>query len=97
VWSGILGACRSRFEKAFCGQVMGRLSAESITALLELAKGTDGFLAELKSDPGRLGLETLLEEIVKLRRAKALGLPADLFGGFSDRLVASWGRGHIGG
>ncbi|MEV0972115.1 DUF4158 domain-containing protein [Microtetraspora glauca] len=31
-----------------------------------------------KSDPGRLGLETLLEEIVKLRRAKALGLAADL-------------------
>jgi len=86
----ILGACRARFEKAFCEQVTGRLSAESTTALGELAKGTDGFLAELKSDPGRLGLETLLEEIVKLRRAKALGLPADLFGGFSDRLVASW-------
>jgi hypothetical protein len=38
----------------------------------------------LKSDPGRLGLESLLEEIVKLRRARALGLPADLFGGYSD-------------
>ncbi|MEU5865474.1 hypothetical protein ABZ815_30190 [Nonomuraea sp. NPDC047529] len=43
-------------------------------ALWELATGEDGFLLELKSDPGRLGLETLLEEIVKLRRAKALGL-----------------------
>ncbi|WP_326821462.1 Tn3 family transposase [Streptosporangium sp. NBC_01756] len=32
----------------------------------------------------------LLEEIVKLRRAKALGLAVDLFGGYSDRLVASW-------
>jgi hypothetical protein len=86
----ILGACRARFEWSFCEQVTGRLSAESTAALLELAKGADGFLAELKSDPGRLGLETLLEEIVKLRRAKALGLVADLFGGFSDRLVASW-------
>jgi hypothetical protein len=47
-------------------------------------------LLELKSDPGRLGLETLLEKIVKLRRAKALGLPGDLFGGFCDKLVASW-------
>ncbi|MEV4166009.1 hypothetical protein [Nonomuraea dietziae] len=32
----------------------------------------------------------MLEEIRKLRRAKALGLAADLFGGCSDRLVASW-------
>jgi hypothetical protein len=35
-------------------------------------------------------LETLLEEIVKLRRTKALGLPADLFGGLSDKLVSAW-------
>ncbi|MFF4198080.1 DUF4158 domain-containing protein [Nonomuraea sp. NPDC001831] len=39
---------------------------------------------------GRLGLEALLEEIVQLRRAKALVLSGDLFGGYSDRLVASW-------
>jgi hypothetical protein len=86
----IMGACRARFEREFCLQVLDRLSADSARALWELATGEDGFLAELKSDPGRLGLETLLEEIVKLRRAKALGLPADLFGGFSDKLVASW-------
>ncbi|WP_030164024.1 Tn3 family transposase [Spirillospora albida] len=86
----IVRSCRARFERSFCEQVTARLSAGSVTALLELAKGIDGFLAELKSDPGRLGLETLLEEIVKLRRAKAIGLPADVFGGFSERLVASW-------
>ncbi len=86
----ILGGCRAWSEREFCLQVLGRLSADSARALWELATGEDGFLLELKSDPGRLGLETLLEEIVKLRRAKALGLPADLFGGFSDKLVASW-------
>ena len=86
----ILGGCRAGFEREFCLQVLGRLSADSARALWELATGEDGFLLELKSDPGRLGLETLLEEIVKLRRAKTLGLPADLFGGFSDKLVASW-------
>ena len=67
----ILGGCRTRFERTFCEQVTGRLSAESTEALLELATGADGFLQELKSDPGRLGLESLLEEIVKLRRARA--------------------------
>ena len=32
-----------------------------------------GVLAELKADPGRLGLETLLSEIAKLERLGALG------------------------
>ncbi|MGI5289757.1 hypothetical protein ACQEVF_41350 [Nonomuraea polychroma] len=86
----IVRAGRARFEREFCLHVLNGLSADSARSLWELATGEDGFLLELKSDPGRLGLETLLEEIVKLRRAKALGLPADLFGGYSDRLVASW-------
>ncbi len=46
-----------------------------------VAGGGRGFFAELKADPGRLGLETLLEEITKLSRVRAIGLPADLFGG----------------
>ncbi|WP_326640051.1 Tn3 family transposase [Streptosporangium sp. NBC_01755] len=86
----IAGAGRARFEREFCQHVLNGLSADSARSLWELATGEDGFLLELKSDPGRLGLETLLEEIVKLRRAKALGLAVDLFGGYSDRLVASW-------
>ncbi|MEV4075253.1 DUF4158 domain-containing protein, partial [Nonomuraea fuscirosea] len=86
----IVGAGRARFEREFCMHVLNGLSADSARSLWELATGEDGFLLELKSDPGRLGLETLLEEIVKLRRAKALGLAVDLFGGYSDRLVASW-------
>jgi hypothetical protein len=86
----IVRGCRARFERAFCEQVTGSLTAETTAALLELATGADGFLAELKSDPGRLGLETLLDEVVKLRRSKALGLPADLFSEFSDKLVTSW-------
>ncbi|MFI6517499.1 DUF4158 domain-containing protein [Spirillospora sp. NPDC050679] len=86
----IVGGGRARFEREFCLHVLNGLSADAARSLWELATGEAGFLLELKSDPGRLGLETLLEEIVKLRRAKALGLAADLFGGYSDRLVASW-------
>ncbi|TDD11166.1 DUF4158 domain-containing protein [Nonomuraea diastatica] len=81
----IVGAGRARFEREFCLHVLNGLSADSTRSLWELATGEDGFLLELKSDPRRLGLETLLKEIVKLRRAKALGLAADLFGGYSDR------------
>ncbi len=37
------------------------------------------FFTELKADPGKLGLETLLAEITKLMRVRAVGLPLDLF------------------
>jgi hypothetical protein len=36
-------------------------------------------LVELKTDPGPAGLESVLAETAKLRRLRALGLPADLF------------------
>ncbi|MCK2215311.1 hypothetical protein MF672_016165 [Actinomadura sp. ATCC 31491] len=86
----IAGAGRARSEREFSLHVLNGSSADSTRAPWELATGEDGFLQELRSDPGRLGLETLLEEIRKLRRARTLGLPADLLGGYSDRLVASW-------
>ena len=47
-------------------------------------------LAELKSDPGPLGLDTLLAEIGKLSTVRALGLTEAVFGDASDRIVAAW-------
>ncbi|MGW4801717.1 Tn3 family transposase, partial [Nonomuraea sp. NPDC004297] len=47
-------------------------------------------MQELKEDPGPLQLETLLAEIVKLERVKAIGLPAALFEGVSEKVVAGW-------
>ena len=52
--------------------------------------GGPGVLAELKEDPGQLGLETLFREVGKLRRVRAIGLPADLFADASEKLVAAW-------
>jgi hypothetical protein len=45
-------------------QTTGRLLGEAIDRLEELAAGR-GLLAELKADPGPLGLETLLSEVDK--------------------------------
>jgi Domain of unknown function (DUF4158) len=69
--------------------VRGRLSAESVEALdglLTPAKPSvaDGELAraplvELKADPGPASLESMLAEIAKLQRLRAIGLPSDLF------------------
>jgi Domain of unknown function (DUF4158) len=91
----ILGSARTRFEQQFCAQIRGRLPAEAITRLEELITGSDtadvsggrGFFAELKADPGRLGLETLLEEIAKLSRVREIGLNHPGFG--RDSLLGS--------
>ena len=47
-------------------------------------------LAELKSDPGTLGLDTLLTEIGKLATVRALGLAGAVFADTSNRIVAAW-------
>jgi TnpA family transposase len=97
----VLRSARVRFEQRFCAEIMARLTAEVIARLEELvvehgpgagevAGGGRGFFADLKADPGRLGLETLLEEITKLSRVREIGLPADLFAGYSERLVTAW-------
>lgn len=54
------------------------------------AGGRRGFLQELKEDPGSFQLDTLLAEIAKLGRVNAIGLPADLFEGVSEKVVAAW-------
>ncbi len=48
------------------------------------------FLQELKEDAGSFQLDTLLAEIVKLERVKAVGLPDDVFEGTSEKVVAGW-------
>ena len=47
-------------------------------------------LAELKADPVRVSLETLLREVDKLGSVRAIGLPDGLFGGVSEKLVEAW-------
>lgn len=48
------------------------------------------FFTELKADPGKLGLETLLAEITKLQRVRAVGLPPDLFNDVPDKRIELW-------
>jgi len=47
-------------------------------------------LAEQKSDPGALGLGTLLTEVGKLATGRALGLSEAVFADTSDWFVAAW-------
>jgi TnpA family transposase len=96
----IVGAAVAVFEQRFCAEILSRLAPGTIERLEELIAGESdglvrvgggrGLLNELKADPGRLGLETLLGEIDKLERIRGLGLAGDLFGGYSEKLVSAW-------
>ena len=45
-------------------------------------------LQQLRMDPGRVGLATMLEEMAKLRRIRELGLPDDLFSGLARKVLS---------
>ncbi|MFI7707351.1 DUF4158 domain-containing protein [Nonomuraea sp. NPDC049480] len=74
--------CR-RFEDAFAEQVRARLGP-IVCARLEELPGRPHVLAELKADPGPLGLDT----------ARSLGLGEAAFVEISDQIVAAWRDGQ---
>ncbi len=95
----ILGAAEAMSERRFTTRTAARLTPDAATRLRELitagdpdegADGGSGFLQELKADPGQPGLETLLGEITKLERVRAIGLPPGLFVDAPEKLVAAW-------
>ena len=91
----VLGSAQEAFDQQFTARTLSRLSVGAVARLEELvAEGGEddgpGMLAELKADPGRLGLETLLGELGKLERVRAVGLPDELFADVSDKVVAAW-------
>ena len=88
----IIGSARNMFDKAFCDRTVARLGTAQAAALESLVKdGSEtALLADLKSDPGQLGLETLLREIAKLELVRGLDLPSGLFEGVSPRIVELW-------
>ena len=79
----ILRSAQAAHDDAALQRVADRLDAgmrERLGALL--ADDGDGTAyARLAADPGRVGLESLLAEIAKLERLRALALPSDLLRG----------------
>jgi hypothetical protein len=91
----IVNSGRAQFERRFTTGIVERLPVVTIERLEQIAAPIEeppsasiGVLAELKSDPGRPSLNTVLEEIDKLERVIALGLPAGLFADCSEKLIA---------
>jgi TnpA family transposase len=88
----IVGAARASFERSFCTRTVERLQPDRVELLERLIHEASetGLLAELKADPGQLGLETLLREITKLNLVRTLNIPQDLFDDVSPRVVEAW-------
>jgi hypothetical protein len=92
----LLGAAAGAADRRFCAETVARLPqrvAASLDALAdEPAEGSAdrGLLAQLKADPGALGLETVLLEINKLAQVRSIGLPATLFADTSEKVLAAW-------
>lgn len=91
----IVGSAYRAFEMTFYETTFQRLDAaarEALDALLIDQPAIEGedepaTLHELRMDPGRVGVETMLTEIAKLRRIRRLGLPVDLFSHLSPKVV----------
>jgi TnpA family transposase len=81
-------------EQALTARVTGRLSPQSIAAIEALVDPDDpdgtAALALIKSVPGSVSLESMLTEIRKLRAARAVGLPHDLFADVAPKILAGW-------
>jgi len=99
--SRIIGSANRIADERFCTVTTSRLPAEVAQSLWGLiadaGKDADSedddepaFFTELKADPGKLGLETLLSEITKLKRVRAIGLPPDLFTDVAERRIVRW-------
>lgn len=93
----IVAAARTAATTAFCARTASRMAPETAQRLERLGRGDvdsvgdeRALLTEMKADPVRLSLETLLGEITKLERVRALGLAGDVFDGVSDRVIEAW-------
>ncbi|TCO55695.1 Tn3 transposase DDE domain-containing protein [Actinocrispum wychmicini] len=85
----VIASALRQHETAFAAEIAAALGPAGC-ARLQMLLTSEGLLAEVKADPGRLGLDTLLGEIGKLEAVRALALPRNLFADTSDRLVAAW-------
>lgn len=90
----IVRATRRRYEARVFDHVLSHLDEHMRHRLDELmGDGGEGTaFHRLRGDAGRIGLESLLEEIEKLRILRELGLPADILKPFHPDLIKRYKR-----
>lgn len=81
-------------EQAFLGTVYDRLTLDCCARLDEMLAGSSGeedfrasILTQLRSDPARSSLKTVLRELEKLNIINTLAMPPELFQGIPDKVI----------
>ena len=90
----LIRSARRRYEVQVFDQVLARLD-EATRRRLDalLGNGDDGAaFNRLRGDPGRIGLDSFLAEVEKLRAIRELGLPDDILKPFHPDLVKRYRR-----
>jgi len=90
----LVRAARRAHEEGVFQQVLAHLDDGMRRRLDELlGDGADGCaFHRLRGDPGRIGLESFLEEAEKLRVIRGLGLPAEILKPFHPDLIKRYRR-----
>ncbi|MBV8883348.1 MAG: Tn3 family transposase [Chroococcidiopsidaceae cyanobacterium CP_BM_RX_35] len=97
----LIHAATYTFEETFCTSTLAQLSPETcikIDALLsttgspleERPQSKQSDFSNLKTDPGRISLDTILREFDKLQCIRNLGLPANLFTSVSAKILQQY-------
>jgi TnpA family transposase len=74
----------------------GLEDSASAHEIVQDPQDTEGFIpmltpfGEIKTDPGAVGLASVLKELDKLKRLSALALPADLFAGVPPKVLLTY-------
>ncbi|SHK42077.1 Tn3 family transposase [Tepidibacter formicigenes] len=93
------------YEKQFFQETYSKLSNESITIMDSLIVNLSAYesneidcndknvhlsFSDLRSDPGRIGLESIFREIMKLKTIRQINLPDNLFNNISQKVIKKY-------
>ncbi len=96
----ILRSATNAYEEDFFGASYGKIPAACRAGMDELLRASENDgngsgveampFVQLRADPGRSSLESVLKEISKLQRIAALGLPDDLFADVPSKVLQKY-------
>ncbi|WP_010233689.1 Tn3 family transposase [Clostridium arbusti] len=100
----IIKSSISTYEKQFFEKTFNKLSRKTIVKMdnllndltscdeSEINNNTEEFISfsQLRSDPGRIGLESIFKEVTKLKTIQFLALPDDLFNNISQKVLRKY-------
>ncbi|SHJ58891.1 DUF4158 domain-containing protein [Paramaledivibacter caminithermalis] len=92
----IISSVLNTFENRFFNNTFKKLSSESLDGIDTLIRGLsdenneENLFNELRSDPGRLGLETIFLEIKKLRTIRNLNIPDTIFDNIPKKVLKKY-------